>query len=95
MRTLPIGRNALLVEVASARDAVALAAWARTRGLADEVVPGVPPKRGPAQDGAACLAAHGPNSIVALLAARDNRRERVDVLAARRREAPALFLGRP
>jgi KipI family sensor histidine kinase inhibitor len=40
MRTLPIGRNALLVEVASARDAVALAAWARTRGLADEVVPG-------------------------------------------------------
>jgi KipI family sensor histidine kinase inhibitor len=40
MQLLPVGRGALLAEVASPHDAVALAAWARRRSLADEVVPG-------------------------------------------------------
>ena len=40
MRILPVGRDAVLVEVASPQDAVALAAWARARSLAGEVVPG-------------------------------------------------------
>jgi KipI family sensor histidine kinase inhibitor len=37
---LPAGRHAVLVEVSSPEDAVDLAAWARGRGLAREVVPG-------------------------------------------------------
>lgn len=40
MRTLPVGPRAILVEVSSPQDAVALAAWARERTLAPEVVPG-------------------------------------------------------
>lgn len=40
MKTRPVGRDALLVEVASPQAAVALAAWARSRGLAGDVVPG-------------------------------------------------------
>jgi len=36
----PVGRHALLAEVASPQDAVALAAWARGRALARDVVPG-------------------------------------------------------
>lgn len=40
MKTRPVGRDALLVEVASPQDAVALAAWARARDLAADVVPG-------------------------------------------------------
>jgi len=36
----PVGRHALLAEVASPQDAVALAAWARDRALARDVVPG-------------------------------------------------------
>jgi len=40
MQTRPVGRHAVLVEVASPQDAVALAAWARPRGLAGEVVSG-------------------------------------------------------
>jgi allophanate hydrolase subunit 1 len=36
----PVGRHALLVEVASPQDAVALASWARDRALARDVVPG-------------------------------------------------------
>ena len=39
-RSLPVGRDALLVEVSSPQDAVALAAWARERALARDVVPG-------------------------------------------------------
>ena len=52
-------------------------------------------QRRPAEDGVAGLALHGPNGGVAALAAGDDRGERVDVLAARRCEAPALLLGRP
>jgi KipI family sensor histidine kinase inhibitor len=37
---LPAGPHAVLLEVASPQDAVDLAAWARQRGLAREVVPG-------------------------------------------------------
>ncbi len=37
---LPVGRDALLAEVSSPQDAVALAAWARERALARDVVPG-------------------------------------------------------
>jgi KipI family sensor histidine kinase inhibitor len=37
---LPAGRHAVLVEVTSPQDAVGLAAWARERGLAREVVAG-------------------------------------------------------
>jgi KipI family sensor histidine kinase inhibitor len=40
VQTRPVGRDAVLVEVDSPQDAVALAAWARARGLADDVVPG-------------------------------------------------------
>jgi KipI family sensor histidine kinase inhibitor len=40
VRILPVGRHAVLVEVSSPEDAVDLAAWARQRGLAREVVPG-------------------------------------------------------
>ncbi len=40
MQTRPVGRHALLVEVASPQDAVALAVWARGRDLARDVVPG-------------------------------------------------------
>ncbi len=40
MKILAVGREALLAEVASAQDAVALAAWGRERSLAREVVPG-------------------------------------------------------
>jgi KipI family sensor histidine kinase inhibitor len=40
MNLLPVGRDALLVEVGSSADAVALATWARERGLARDVVPG-------------------------------------------------------
>jgi KipI family sensor histidine kinase inhibitor len=40
VRIHPVGRHAVLVEVSSARDAVALARWARGRALAREVVPG-------------------------------------------------------
>jgi KipI family sensor histidine kinase inhibitor len=40
MKTRPVGRDALLAEVVSPHDAVALAAWARARGLAGDVVPG-------------------------------------------------------
>lgn len=36
----PVGRDAVLVEVASTDDAVSLAAWARDRRLARDVVPG-------------------------------------------------------
>jgi len=36
----PVGRHALLAEVASPQDAVALAAWARDHALARDVVPG-------------------------------------------------------
>jgi KipI family sensor histidine kinase inhibitor len=37
---LPVGRDAVLVEVATTHEAVSLAAWARERGLARDVVPG-------------------------------------------------------
>jgi KipI family sensor histidine kinase inhibitor len=37
---LPVGPDAVLVEVVSAREAVSLAEWARSRGLARDVVPG-------------------------------------------------------
>ncbi len=37
---IPVGRDALLAEVSSPQDAVALAAWARERALARDVVPG-------------------------------------------------------
>ncbi len=40
MHLLPAGPDAVLVEVGSASDAVALAGWARDRGLARDVVPG-------------------------------------------------------
>jgi KipI family sensor histidine kinase inhibitor len=40
VRTLTVGREALLAEVASPQQAVALAAWGRDRRLAREVVPG-------------------------------------------------------
>jgi KipI family sensor histidine kinase inhibitor len=40
MQVLPVGRKAVLVEVESTEHAVALATWARGRGLADDVVPG-------------------------------------------------------
>jgi KipI family sensor histidine kinase inhibitor len=40
MHLLPVGRDAVLVEVASAADAVSLAMWAREQGLARDVVPG-------------------------------------------------------
>ncbi len=41
MKICPVGRDALLAEVSSPQDAVALAAWARGRALARDVVPGV------------------------------------------------------
>jgi KipI family sensor histidine kinase inhibitor len=37
---LPVGRDAVLVEVATPQDAVSLATWARERALARDVVPG-------------------------------------------------------
>jgi KipI family sensor histidine kinase inhibitor len=37
---LPVGRDAVLVEVASPQEAVSLATWARGRALATDVVPG-------------------------------------------------------
>jgi KipI family sensor histidine kinase inhibitor len=40
VQILPVGRDAVLVEVASSDHAVSLAAWARARRLAREVVPG-------------------------------------------------------
>jgi allophanate hydrolase subunit 1 len=40
MNLRPVGPHAVLVEVASPQDAVALAAWARGRRLARDVVPG-------------------------------------------------------
>jgi KipI family sensor histidine kinase inhibitor len=40
MEVLPVGRDAVLVEVADSRAAVDLAEWARGRSLAREVVPG-------------------------------------------------------
>jgi KipI family sensor histidine kinase inhibitor len=40
MHLLPVGRDALLVEVGSSAEAVGLAAWARDRDLATDVVPG-------------------------------------------------------
>ena len=40
MEIRPVGRTAVLVEVGDSRDAVSLAAWARERALAREVVPG-------------------------------------------------------
>ena len=40
MNLLPVGRDAVLVEVGSSAEAVSLAAWARDRHLAADVVPG-------------------------------------------------------
>jgi KipI family sensor histidine kinase inhibitor len=40
MRTIPVGRHGVLVEVASPGEAVSLATWARDRALARDVVPG-------------------------------------------------------
>ncbi|HET7069181.1 MAG TPA: allophanate hydrolase subunit 1 [Nocardioides sp.] len=40
MKTLPVGRNAVLVEVTTSEEAVSLATWARDRSLARDVVPG-------------------------------------------------------
>jgi KipI family sensor histidine kinase inhibitor len=40
MEVRPVGRDAVLVEVADSREAVELAGWAREHGLASEVVPG-------------------------------------------------------
>ena len=40
MHLLPVGHNAVLVEVASPAEAVSLATWARDRSLAVDVVPG-------------------------------------------------------
>jgi KipI family sensor histidine kinase inhibitor len=40
MKTLPVGRDAVLVEVTTSEEAVSLASWARARGLAQDVVPG-------------------------------------------------------
>jgi len=37
---VPVGHDAVLAEVASSEEAVGLAAWARARGLARDVVPG-------------------------------------------------------
>jgi KipI family sensor histidine kinase inhibitor len=37
---LPVGRDAVLVEVASSHEAVGLAGWARAQGLARDAVPG-------------------------------------------------------
>jgi KipI family sensor histidine kinase inhibitor len=37
---LPVGRDAFLAEIGDTHDAVSLAAWARDRGLARDVVPG-------------------------------------------------------
>lgn len=40
MHLVPVGRDAVLVEVLTSADAVSLAAWARERRLATDVVPG-------------------------------------------------------
>jgi KipI family sensor histidine kinase inhibitor len=40
MKLLPVGSDAVLVEVASAHEAVSLATWARERDVARDVVPG-------------------------------------------------------
>ena len=40
MELRPVGRGAVLVEVDGSREAVDLAAWARGRALARDVVPG-------------------------------------------------------
>jgi KipI family sensor histidine kinase inhibitor len=40
MQLVPVGRDAVLLEVATAREAVSLATWARDRALARDVVPG-------------------------------------------------------
>jgi KipI family sensor histidine kinase inhibitor len=40
MNLLPVGRDAVLAEVGSSAEAVSLAAWARDRHLAADVVPG-------------------------------------------------------
>jgi KipI family sensor histidine kinase inhibitor len=40
VRIVPVGRDAVLVEVAGAAEAVSLATWARERSLATDVVPG-------------------------------------------------------
>lgn len=40
MHLIPVGRDAVLVEVGSSPEAVDLAAWARARGVARDVVPG-------------------------------------------------------
>jgi KipI family sensor histidine kinase inhibitor len=40
MRTFPVGRDAVLVEVASPAQAVSLATWARDHAVATDVVPG-------------------------------------------------------
>jgi len=40
VRFLPVGRDAVLVEVASSHEAVGLAGWARAQGLARDAVPG-------------------------------------------------------
>ena len=40
MHLLPVGRDAVLVEVGSSAEAVSLAAWARDHRLATDVVPG-------------------------------------------------------
>jgi KipI family sensor histidine kinase inhibitor len=43
VKLLPVGRDAVLIEVASPEEAVSLAAWARERRLARDVVPGAEP----------------------------------------------------
>jgi allophanate hydrolase subunit 1 len=40
MQLIPVGRDGMLLEVATTRDAVSLATWARERALARDVVPG-------------------------------------------------------
>jgi KipI family sensor histidine kinase inhibitor len=40
MHLIPVGRDAVLVEVGSSHEAVDLAAWVRVRGVARDVVPG-------------------------------------------------------
>jgi KipI family sensor histidine kinase inhibitor len=40
VKLLPVGRDAVLIEVSSAEQALSLAAWARERRLARDVVPG-------------------------------------------------------
>jgi KipI family sensor histidine kinase inhibitor len=40
VKTFPVGRGAVLIEVASPAEAVSLATWARERSLATDVVPG-------------------------------------------------------